>query len=283
MTSIKTNEQHPSNKRNKTGKKLNRRIVLLQQFQAEVIQLNSAHMLVRGTAVKAQGAKHNVYHAHWDEYRASTIIQLAVQMHLNRLDYVNYQAARVIKSLARMYLFCSDYVDYRGAARIQVIARMHLFRSDYVEYWAATMIQSIAKMYIFRMDYVSYLVATTIQSVARMYFSCLDYIHCYQAPPVIQKVQPAVHYYTIQNAHCPIPYHNGPLASTARYDCLLDVILPQGAIYIVLSTPDNESKLLLHQNGEFICNIIFNMARLHYLIPYIDCTPPKTVVVFSTV
>ena len=57
VTSIKTNEQHPSNKMNKTGKKLNRWIEILLQFQAAVIQLDGAQMLVHGTAVKDQGAK----------------------------------------------------------------------------------------------------------------------------------------------------------------------------------------------------------------------------------
>ena len=115
-----------------------------------------------------------------------------------------------------------------------------------------------------------------------MYLCRLDYLHCYQAPPTIQKVQPALHYNTIENASCPVPYHNGLLASTAQHYCLLNVILPQDTIYTKLSTPDNESKLLLHQNGEFIRNIIFNMTMLHYQIPYIDCTPSNTFV-FSIV
>ena len=104
------------------------------------------------------------------------------------------------------------------------------------------------------MDCVNYLSATTIQPLSRMYLCQLDYIHCYQAPPAIQKVR-----------HRLIPYHD------------------------VLFTPDNELKLLLHQNGEFIRNIIFNMTVVHYRIPYIDCTilyincnPSKTIV-FSTV
>ena len=151
VTSIKKDEQHPRNKRNKTGKKLNRWIALILQFHSAVIQLDSLQMLVRGTAVNAQDSKHNIYHSHWDANRALKIIQLSVRMHLIRLDYVNYQAARIIQSLVRMYIFSSDYVDYRAAARIQAIARMYLCRSDYVEYWAATTIQSVAKMYICRM------------------------------------------------------------------------------------------------------------------------------------
>ena len=57
----------------------------------------------------------------------------------------------------------------------------------------------------------------------------------------------------------------------------------------VISTPDNESKLLLHQNGEFIRNIIFNMKQIHYQIQYIDCTipyiscTPSKAIIFSTV
>ena len=92
-------------------------------------------MLVRGTVVKTQGAKHNVYHTYQDEYEASTIIQSVVRMHLNKLDYFNNQATRVIQSLSRMYLFRSDYVEYQAAAMIQEIARIYLCRSDYVEYW----------------------------------------------------------------------------------------------------------------------------------------------------
>ena len=165
VTSIKKDEQYPSNKSNKTGQKLNRWIKLLIQFHAAVTQLNGAQMLVHGTAVKDQGAKWNIYHTHPDEYGALTIIQLVVQMHLNRLDYVNYQAARVIQSLARMYLFCSDYVDYWAASRIQAIARMDVCRSDYVEYQAST----------------------TIQSVSRMFLCQLDHIHYYQAPTLVKK------------------------------------------------------------------------------------------------
>ena len=140
VTSIKKDEQHPSNKRNKTGKMLNIWITLLTQFPAAVIQLDGAQMLVRETAVKTQDVKHNLYNSHWDKNRASTIIQSAVWMHLSRLYSVNYQGARVIQSLARMYLFLSDYFDYQADARIQAIARMYLCKSDYVEYWAATTI-----------------------------------------------------------------------------------------------------------------------------------------------
>ena len=83
-----------------------------------------------------------------------------------------------------------------------------------------------------------------------MYLCQLDYIKYYQAPPAMQKVRRHL-----------IPCHG------------------------VLSTPDNESKFLLHQNGEFIRSIIFNMTVVHYqipyidcTIPYIDCTPSKTIV-----
>ena len=54
------------------------------------------------------------------------------------------------------------------------------------------------------------------------------------------------------------------------------------AIQKVQTAVHNESKLLIHQNGDFICKVIFNMAQLHYQIPYINCTPPKTVVFNAT-
>ena len=97
------------------------------------------------------------------------------------------------------------------------------------------------------MDCVNYLAATTIQSVTRMHLCQLDYIRCYQAPPAIQMVQ-----------HQPMPNHD------------------------VLSTPSNESKLLVHHNMEFISNIIFNMKQVQYQIQYIFCTPSK-IIVSSTV
>ena len=89
------------------------------------------------------------------------------------------------------------------------------------------------------MDYVNYLAATTIQSVARTYLCHLDYIHNYHTPTAIQKVQPTSNYNPIWNARRPVPYHDGPLSSTAQYDCLLDIILPQGSIYKIFSAPDS--------------------------------------------
>ena len=64
VTSIKKDEHHTSNKSNKTGRKLNLWMTLLIQFHAAVIQLDGAQMLVRGTAVNAQDANHNLYHSH---------------------------------------------------------------------------------------------------------------------------------------------------------------------------------------------------------------------------
>ena len=139
---------------NKTPK--SKFITLFKSVWAPAIQPDSAKMLARGTAVKTQGAKHNVYCTNWVEYEASTIIQSLVQ-------------------------------DYWATAKIQAIARMYSCWSDYVEYWAATAIQSVARMYLCRMDYVNCLTATTIQSVAIIYLSQLDYIDYYQAATAIQK------------------------------------------------------------------------------------------------
>ena len=74
---IKTDEQRPSNKQNKSGKKVIKWKAFLLQFQAAAIQLNGAQMLARGTTVKAQSAKRNVYHTHcnFDMYHSDSTHQ----------------------------------------------------------------------------------------------------------------------------------------------------------------------------------------------------------------
>ena len=59
---IKTDDQRPSNKKTKAGKKGNKWRALILQFQVAAIQLNGAKMLVLGTAIKAQSTKCNSFH-----------------------------------------------------------------------------------------------------------------------------------------------------------------------------------------------------------------------------
>jgi len=299
---IKIDVNRPGNK-TKQGKTLNKFGVLLAQVQAAATQLDAAKMLARGAAVKAQHAKHNVYHTHrdFDMYHTNPIdaqldhrvddstssdsipSDLELDAYFSSID-VNQCNEYTLRAYAAHQQRRQSGVPYPFDPKTMIPKDAFMSSTKkFCQAWGgqnsevkAKIINAIQNSSTTSTPGTSMSVSTAIVPYKEPVPQSASFMELEQGPLTTDVLETFLNEASISSVRDLQVYSSRMATSNCGQSqpLILDINnissktnkskkdrernindLPEGSIYKMFSEPASESKLQLHNNGEFIRNI----------------------------